>query len=235
MQGYDSTCRYNGWHDPAYVCCARGGAPTHGDRRLPYWDINLPWDCHRNAGRSCWSRLRCDQFRRRFCGVWSRAARCHAGIPVVGHLGLTPKVQCFRGFRCKADCEAAQRLWDAKALEQPGLNDIDRGGAGAVCRWITVRVRMLAHVARLGALATEAAIYTCYGFPQFKPQGYGFCWCRCRHSAGGKLVREAGEELPRPENWFPCRWGIWSVAAFSEGDQWAPTWASHHPISVRAR
>ena len=50
-------------------------------------------------------------------------ALVEAGIPVVGHLGLTPQsVHLFGGFRVQArDAEAAQRLLDdARAIEEAG-------------------------------------------------------------------------------------------------------------------
>ena len=71
-----------------------------------------------------------------------------AGIPVCGHLGLTPQsVHVFGGFglRAKEEAEAQQLLQDARALEEAGcfsivLEKIPAKLTAQVCRELTIPV-----------------------------------------------------------------------------------------------
>jgi 3-methyl-2-oxobutanoate hydroxymethyltransferase len=140
-------------------------------------------------------------------------AIANAGIPVVGHLGLTPQsASALGGFRLQGKtAEAAKKIIeDAKALEQAGAFMIllemvpDR-----VCKLITERAENCL-IMSLGSgpyAHGQLLIYhDAFGlYPKFKPR-----MAKVFADAGAVIrsglesyVREVSEKtFPAPENWF---------------------------------
>jgi 3-methyl-2-oxobutanoate hydroxymethyltransferase len=140
-------------------------------------------------------------------------AIANAGIPVVGHLGLTPQsASALGGFRLQGKtAEAAKKIIeDAKALEQAGAFMIllemvpDR-----VCQMITERAENCL-IMSLGSgpyAHGQLLIYhDAFGlYPKFKPR-----MAKVFADAGAVIrsglesyVREVSEKtFPAPENWF---------------------------------
>jgi len=137
----------------------------------------------------------------------------NAGIPVVGHLGLTPQsVSALGGFRLQGKTAAAARriIDDAKILEEAGTFLIllemvpDR-----MCKLITERARDCL-VMSLGSgpdAHGQLLIYhDAFGlYPNFKPRmAKVFADAGAAIRAGlESYVREVSERsFPQPENWF---------------------------------
>jgi 3-methyl-2-oxobutanoate hydroxymethyltransferase len=136
-----------------------------------------------------------------------------AGIPAMGHLGLTPQsVSALGGFRVqgKGALQAKKIIDDAKALEQAGAFGVllemvpDR-----VCRLITERAEHCLIIS-LGSgphAHGQLLIYhDMFGlYPRFKPR-----MAKVFGEAGKVIleglqqyVKEVSEHsFPRPENWF---------------------------------
>jgi 3-methyl-2-oxobutanoate hydroxymethyltransferase len=136
-----------------------------------------------------------------------------AGIPAMGHLGLTPQsVSALGGFRVqgKGALQARKIIDDAKALEEAGAYAIllemvpDR-----VCKLITERARNC-FIISLGSgphAHGQLLIYhDAFGlYPRFKPR-----MAKVFANAGQiiqdglhQYVKEVtGGEFPQPENWF---------------------------------
>src|SRR3989304_1906755 len=141
------------------------------------------------------------------------AGSASAGIPVIGHLGLTPQsVSALGGFRLqgKGAAQAKKIVDDAKALEQAGafcfLPDLvpDR-----VCQLITERAENCI-IMSLGAgphAHGQLLIYhDAFGlYPRFKPR-----MAKVFADAGEiiqqglhQYVKEVSQrDFPQPENWF---------------------------------
>ncbi len=168
----------------------------------------------RNAGRFM-AEAACDAVKLE--GGVEMADRIHAivqaGIPAIGHLGLTPQsVSALGGFRVQGrGAQQAKRIIDAaKALEQAGAFMIllemvpDR-----VCQLITERADNCL-IMSLGsgpyAHGQLLIFHDMFGlYPRFKPK-----MAKMYANAGELIkngltqyVREVSQrEFPQPENWF---------------------------------
>jgi len=216
MLGYDSTLPVTMDDMIRHTQAVRRGAPTAflvGD--MPYMTYQPSVESAiRNAGRFM-AEASCDAIKLeggaemadRIAGV--RAA----GIPVVGHLGLTPQsVAALGGFRVqgKGALQAKKIIDDAKALEKAGAFAIllemvpDR-----VCKIITERAEDCI-IMSLGSGADahgQLLIYhDMFGlYPKFKPK-----MAKVYGNAGEVLLNGLtaynnevkDKTFPKKENWF---------------------------------
>jgi 3-methyl-2-oxobutanoate hydroxymethyltransferase len=219
MLGYDSTLPVTMSDMIRHTQAVRRGAPTAfvvGD--MPYMSYQPSIEAAiRNAGRFM-AEAGCDAIKLeggaemadRIAGV--RAA----GIPVVGHLGLTPQsVAALGGFRVqgRGAQQAKKIIDDAKALEEAGAFAIllemvpDR-----VCKIITERSQDCI-IMSLGSgpdAHGQLLIYhDMFGlYPKFKPR-----MAKVYGNAGEGLLnglkqyhQEVKEKaFPQPENWFSIK------------------------------
>jgi 3-methyl-2-oxobutanoate hydroxymethyltransferase len=219
MLGYDSTLPVTMDDMIRHTQAVRRGAPTAfviGD--MPYMSYQPSIESAiRNAGRFM-AEAGCDAIKLeggdemadRIAGV--RAA----GIPVVGHLGLTPQsVAALGGFRVqgRGAQQAKKIIEDAKALEQAGAFAIllemvpDR-----VCKIITERAKECI-IMSLGSgpdAHGQLLIYhDMFGlYPKFKPR-----MAKVYGNAGEVLLnglKQYNQEVknktfPQPENWFSIK------------------------------
>ena len=216
MLGYDSTLPVTMDDMIRHTSAVRRGAPNTwliGD--MPYMSYQPSVETAiRNAGRFM-AEAGCDAIK-----LEGGAAVCDrvraivdVGIPVVGHLGLTPQsASALGGFRLQGKtAETAKRIIDdAKALEQAGAFMIllemvpDR-----VCQMITERAENCL-IMSLGSgpyAHGQLLIYhDAFGlYPKFKPR-----MAKVFADAGAVIrsglesyVREVSEKtFPAPENWF---------------------------------
>jgi 3-methyl-2-oxobutanoate hydroxymethyltransferase len=110
-------------------CVARGLAAAHLAVDMPFLSFQVsPEDALRNAGRLVQEggaqSVKVEGGAR---SVPAIARIVEAGIPVMGHLGLTPQsVHALGGFRVqgRSDAEADRIVKDAQALEQAGVFSI---------------------------------------------------------------------------------------------------------------
>ncbi len=216
MLGYDSTLPVTMDDMIRHTSAVRRGAPNTwliGD--MPYMSYQPSVETAiRNAGRFM-AEAGCDAIK-----LEGGAAVCDrvraivdVGIPVVGHLGLTPQsASALGGFRLQGKtAEAAKKIIeDAKALEQAGAFMIllemvpDR-----VCKLITERAENCL-IMSLGSgpyAHGQLLIYhDAFGlYPKFKPR-----MAKVFADAGAVIrsglesyVKEVSEKtFPAPENWF---------------------------------
>ncbi len=216
MLGYDSTLPVTMDDMIRHTSAVRRGAPNTwliGD--MPYMSYQPSVETAiRNAGRFM-AEAGCDAIKLEGgSAVCDRVrAIANAGIPVVGHLGLTPQsASALGGFRLQGKtAEAAKKIIeDAKALEQAGAFMIllemvpDR-----VCKLITERAENCL-IMSLGSgpyAHGQLLIYhDAFGlYPKFKPR-----MAKVFADAGAVIrsglesyVREVSEKtFPAPENWF---------------------------------
>ena len=216
MLGYDSTLPVTMDDMIRHTSAVRRGAPNTwliGD--MPYMSYQPSVETAiRNAGRFM-AEAGCDAIKLEGgSAVCDRVrAIANAGIPVVGHLGLTPQsASALGGFRLQGKtAEAAKKIIeDAKALEQAGAFMIllemvpDR-----VCQIITERAENCL-IMSLGSgpyAHGQLLIYhDAFGlYPKFKPR-----MAKVFADAGAVIrsglersVREVSEKtFPAPENWF---------------------------------
>ena len=216
MLGYDSTLPVTMDDMIRHTAAVRRGAPNTwliGD--MPYMSYQPSVETAiRNAGRFM-AEAGCDAIKLEGgSAVCDRVrAIANAGIPVVGHLGLTPQsASALGGFRLQGKtAEAAKKIIeDAKALEQAGAFMIllemvpDR-----VCQIITERAENCL-IMSLGSgpySHGQLLIYhDAFGlYPKFKPR-----MAKVFADAGAVIrsglesyVREVSEKtFPAPENWF---------------------------------
>ena len=216
MLGYDSTLPVTMDDMIRHTSAVRRGAPNTwliGD--MPYMSYQPSVEAAiRNAGRFM-AEAGCDAIKLEGgSAVCDRVrAIANAGIPVVGHLGLTPQsASALGGFRLQGKtAEAAKKIIeDAKALEQAGAFMIllemvpDR-----VCQMITERAENCL-IMSLGSgpyAHGQLLIYhDAFGlYPKFKPR-----MAKVFADAGAVIrsglesyVREVSEKtFPAPENWF---------------------------------
>ena len=216
MLGYDSTLPVTMDDMIRHTAAVRRGAPNTwliGD--MPYMSYQPCVETAiRNAGRFM-AEAGCDAIKLEGgSAVCDRVrAIANAGIPVVGHLGLTPQsASALGGFRLQGKtAEAAKKIIeDAKALEQAGAFMIllemvpDR-----VCQMITERAENCL-IMSLGSgpyAHGQLLIYhDAFGlYPKFKPR-----MAKVFADAGAVIrsglesyVREVSEKtFPAPENWF---------------------------------
>jgi len=199
-----------------HTAAVRRGAPNTwliGD--MPYMSYQPSVETAiRNAGRFM-AEAGCDAIKLEGgSAVCDRVrAIANAGIPVVGHLGLTPQsASALGGFRLQGKtAEAAKKIIeDAKALEQAGAFMIllemvpDR-----VCKLVTERAENCL-IMSLGSgpyAHGQLLIYhDAFGlYPKFKPR-----MAKVFADAGAVIrsglesyVREVSDKtFPAPENWF---------------------------------
>jgi len=216
MLGYDSTLPVTMDDMIRHTSAVRRGAPNTwliGD--MPYMSYQPSVETAiRNAGRFM-AEAGCDAIKLEGgSAVCDRVrAIANAGIPVVGHLGLTPQsASALGGFRLQGKtAEAAKKIIeDAKALEQAGTFMIllemvpDR-----VCQIITERAENCLIIS-LGSgphAHGQLLIYhDAFGlYPKFKPR-----MAKVFADAGAVIrsglesyVKEVTEKtFPAPENWF---------------------------------
>ncbi|MCC6957102.1 MAG: 3-methyl-2-oxobutanoate hydroxymethyltransferase [Anaerolineales bacterium] len=216
MLGYDSTLPVT-MDDMIRHCQAvRRGAPNvHLVGDMPYMSYQPSVETAiRNAGRFM-AEAGCDSIKLE--GGVEMADRIagivKAGIPAIGHLGLTPQsVSALGGFKVqgKGALQAKKIIDSAKALEEAGAFAIllemvpDR-----VCKIITERSENCI-IMSLGSgpdAHGQLLIYhDCFGlYPKFKPR-----MAKVFGEAGKVIqeglieyVKEVSEKtFPQPENWF---------------------------------
>jgi len=216
MLGYDSTLPVTMEDMIRHSQAVRRGAPNVfvvGD--MPYMSYQPSVETAiRNAGRFM-AEASCDAIKLE--GGAEMADRiqgiARAGIPAIGHLGLTPQsVSALGGYRLqgKSASKAKKILDDAKALEQAGAFMIllemvpDR-----LCQLITQRAEHCI-IMSLGSgphAHGQLLIYhDMFGlYPRFKPR------MAKQFADAGKVilnglteyVKEVSEKtFPQPENWF---------------------------------
>ena len=219
MLGYDSTLPVTMNDMIRHTQAVRRGAPTAfliGD--MPYMSYQPSVETAiRNAGRFM-AEAGCDAIKLE--GGEEMADRIEgivrAGIPAIGHLGLTPQsVSALGGFRLqgKGAHQAKKIIDDAKALEKAGAFAIllemvpDR-----VCKLITERAEDCI-IMSLGSgpdAHGQLLIYhDMFGlYPKFKPR-----MAKVFGNAGEVIlnglteyVHEVSDKtFPQPENWFRMR------------------------------
>ena len=216
MLGYDTTLPVTMEDMIRHTQAVRRGAPNVfliGD--MPYMSYQPSIETAiRNAGRFM-AEAACDAIKLE--GGAEMADRIHgivsAGIPAIGHLGLTPQsVSALGGYRVqgKGALQAKRIIDNAKALEQAGAFMIllemvpDR-----VCKIITERAENCI-IMSLGSgpdAHGQLLIYhDMFGlYPKFKPR-----MAKVFGNAGEVIliglkqyVSEVSEnQFPQPENWF---------------------------------
>ncbi len=140
------------------------------------------------------------------------AGIARAGIPVMGHLGLTPQsVSALGGYRVqgKSSAQAKKIVDDAKALEDAGVFAIllemvpDR-----VCQLITARAHV--PIISLGsgpdAHGQLLIFHDMFGlYPKFTPKMarvYGNAGEVIGNGLKQYVADVTGKDFPQPENWF---------------------------------
>ena len=126
MMGYDTTLPVtmeDMIHHSAAVARGAKNALIVCDMPFLSYEVSVP-DAVRNAGRLLKEgRANCVKLEGGEEVCPQVAAMVAAGIPVMGHLGLTPQsINAFGGFKVQGKSEAAARklISDAKALEAAG-------------------------------------------------------------------------------------------------------------------
>ena len=216
MLGFDSTLPVTMDDMVRHTAAVRRGAPNAwvvGD--MPYMSYQPSVETAiRNAGRFM-AETGCDavkleggaEMADRVAGI------ARAGIPVIGHLGLTPQsATALGGFRLQGKSAAAARkiVDDARLLEEAGAFCIllelvpDR-----VCRLITERSRG-AIIMSLGSGPDAHGQLLIYHdafalYPKFKPRMakvFGDAGAVIRDGLTAYVQEVTGRTFPAPENWF---------------------------------
>lgn len=216
MLGFDSTLPVTMEDMMRHTAAVRRGAPNAwviGD--MPYMSYQPSVETAiRNAGRFM-AETGCDSIKLE--GGAEMADRIagivRAGIPAIGHLGLTPQsVSSLGGFKLqgKGAAQAKKIIDDAKALEEAGAFCIllelvpDR-----VCQLITERANNCI-IMSLGSGPKAHGQLLIYHdafalYPKFKPRMAKV------FADAGKVIRQGLEAyvkevteqtFPQPENWF---------------------------------
>jgi 3-methyl-2-oxobutanoate hydroxymethyltransferase len=216
MLGYDSTLPVTMDDMVRHTAAVRRGAPTAwviGD--MPYMSYQPSVETAiRNAGRFM-AETGCDAVKLEGGVEMADRVRgiAEAGIPVIGHLGLTPQsVSALGGFRLqgKGAAQARKIVEDAKALEEAGAFCIllelvpDR-----LCQLVTARAQHCI-IMSLGSGPHAHGQLLIYHdafalYPKFKPR-----MAKVFADAGRVIreglcayVKEVSERtFPQPENWF---------------------------------
>ena len=216
MLGYDSTLPVTMDDMIRHSAAVRRGAPNTwivGD--MPYMSYQPSNEAAmRNAGRFM-AEAGCDSIKLEGGSAVCERIRAivDAGIPAIGHLGLTPQsVSSLGGFRLQGKSAAAAKkiLDDAKALEEAGAFMIllelvpDR-----LCQLVTERAKNCL-IMSLGSGPHAHGQLLIYHdafalYPKFKPR-----MAKVFADAGSVIraglesyVREVSEKtFPAPENWF---------------------------------
>lgn len=216
MLGYETTLPVTMEDMVRHTQAVRRGAPNVflvGD--MPYMSYQPSVETAiRNAGRLM-SEASCDAIKLE--GGAEMADRIHgivsAGIPAIGHLGLTPQsVSALGGYRVqgKGALQAKKIMDDAKALEEAGAFMIllemvpDR-----VCKLITENAEDCI-IMSLGSgphAHGQLLIYhDMFGlYPRFKPRMAKVFGDASKVILDGlvQYVQEVGSKsFPQPENWF---------------------------------
>lgn len=216
MLGYDSTLPVTMDDMIRHSAAVRRGAPNTwvvGD--MPYMSYQPSNETAvRSAGRFM-AEAGCDSIK-----LEGGAAVCDriraivdAGIPAIGHLGLTPQsVSSLGGFRLQGKSAAAAKkiLDDAKALEEAGAFMIllelvpDR-----LCKLVTERAKNCLIMSLGSGLNAHGQLLIYHDafalYPKFKPR-----MAKVFADAGSVIrqgletyVKEVTEKtFPAPENWF---------------------------------
>ena len=216
MLGYESTLPVTMDDMIRHSQAVRRGSPNAflvGD--MPYMSYQPSVETAiRNAGRFM-AEASCDSIKLE--GGAEMADRIHgivsAGIPAIGHLGLTPQsVSALGGFRVqgKGALQAKKIIDDAKALEEAGAFAIllemvpDR-----VCQLITERAENCI-IMSLGSgphAHGQLLIYhDMFGlYPRFKPRMakvFGEAGEVILNGLKGYVDEVTQKTFPQPENWF---------------------------------
>jgi 3-methyl-2-oxobutanoate hydroxymethyltransferase len=216
MLGFDSTLPVTMEDMIRHTAAVRRGAPHAwlvGD--MPYMSYQPSVEAAiRNAGRFM-AEAGCDavkleggaEMADRVAGI------ARAGIPVIGHLGLTPQsVSALGGFKLqgKSAAQAKRIVDDAQALEAAGAFCIllelvpDR-----VCRLITERARDCI-IMGLGSGPDAHGQLLIYHdafalYPKFKPRMakvFADAGAVIREGLAAYVAEVTGRTFPQPENWF---------------------------------
>jgi 3-methyl-2-oxobutanoate hydroxymethyltransferase len=216
MLGYDSTLPVTMDDMIRHTAAVRRGAPNAwvvGD--MPYMSYQPSVETAiRNAGRFM-AETGCDavkleggaEMADRVAGI------ARAGIPVIGHLGLTPQsASALGGFRLQGkSAEQARKIVDdARILEEAGAFCIllelvpDR-----VCRLITERSQG-AIIMSLGSGPDAHGQLLIYHdafalYPKFKPRMakvFADAGAVIREGLAAYVGEVTGRTFPAPENWF---------------------------------
>ncbi len=216
MLGYDSTLPVTMDDMIRHTAAVRRGAPNAwvvGD--MPYMSYQPSVETAiRNAGRFM-AETGCDSVKLE--GGAEMADRvegiARAGIPVIGHLGLTPQsASALGGFRLqgKGAAQAKKIVDDARILEEAGAFCIllelvpDR-----VCALITERSRG-AIIMSLGSGPDAHGQLLIYHdafalYPKFKPKMakvFADAGAIIREGLAGYVTEVTDRTFPAPENWF---------------------------------
>ncbi len=216
MLGYESTLPVTMEDMIRHSQAVRRGAPNVfliGD--MPYMSYQPSTEMAiRNAGRFM-AEAACDAIKLE--GGAEMADRVHgivsAGIPAIGHLGLTPQsVSALGGFRVqgKGALQAKKIIDDAKALQDAGAFAIllemvpDR-----VCQLITQRAKdciILSLGSGLQAHGQLLIYHDMFGlYPRFKPRMakvYGDAGQLILDGLTLYVEEVSAKTFPQPENWF---------------------------------
>ncbi len=216
MLGYDSTLPVTMDDMIRHSAAVRRGAPNTwiiGD--MPYMSYQPSVETAiRSAGRFM-AEAGCDSIKLEGGGAVCDRIRgiVDAGIPVVGHLGLTPQsVSSLGGFRLqgKSAATAKKIVDDARALEEAGAYMIllelvpDR-----LCQLITERAKNCLIMSLGSGLHAHGQLLIYHDafalYPKFKPRMAKV------FADAGSVIREGLEKyvqevqtktFPAPENWF---------------------------------
>ena len=216
MLGYDSTLPVTMDDMVRHTAAVRRGAPNAwviGD--MPYMSYQPSVErAIRNAGRLM-AETGCDavkleggsEMADRVAGI------ARAGIPVMGHLGLTPQsAGALGGFRVqgRGAAQARRIVDDARILEDAGVFSIvlelvpDR-----VCRLVTERART-AIIMGLGSgpdAHGQLQIYhDAFGlYPRFRPRMakvFADAGAVIREGLAAYMAEVTDRSFPQPEHWF---------------------------------
>ena len=216
MLGYESTLPVTMEDMIRHTQAVRRGSPNAwliGD--MPYMSYQPSVETAiRNAGRFM-AEASCDAIKLEGGAEMAdrMAGIVRAGIPAMGHLGLTPQsVSALGGFRVQG--KGAQQAWkiiqDARSLEEAGAFAIllemvpDR-----LCKLITERAKTCFIISLGSGLHAQGQLliyHDAFGlYPRFKPR-----MAKVFANAGQLIqdglveyVKEVTERtFPRPENWF---------------------------------
>ena len=216
MLGYDSTLPVTMDDMIRHAAAVRRGAPSTwvvGD--MPYMTYQPSVEAAIiNAGRFM-AEAGCDSIKLEGGATMADRIRgiVDAGIPVIGHLGLTPQsVSSLGGFKLQGkSAETAKKIVDdAKALEEAGAYMIllelvpDR-----VCQLITERANDCLIMSLGSGLHAHGQLLIYHDafalYPKFKPRmAKVFADAGTVIREGLELyVKEVSEKtFPAPENWF---------------------------------
>ncbi len=216
MLGYDSTLPVTMDDMIRHSAAVRRGAPhvwLIGD--MPYMSYQPSVELAiKNAGRFM-AEAGCDSIKLEGGAEMADRVRgiVNAGIPTVGHLGLTPQsASLLGGFRLqgKSAATAKKIVDDAKALEEAGVYMIllelvpDR-----LCQLITDRAKNCIIMSLGSGLHAHGQLLIYHDafalYPKFKPRmAKVFADAGAAISEGlHKYVQEVTDKtFPAPENWF---------------------------------